>query len=262
MPRTFKQLLANEHILHTFVYGRVPNPVVIELFGLAGGFHGFWIDQEHAALTYDQICVAALAGRANGFDCFVRMAPVGYWQVTQNLEAGAGGVMAAQIHSAAQAEEFVRWAKFRPRGNRGINTGGRDAHYTHKTPAQFAADTNREQFVAIQIESVAAVADADAIAAIDGVDLLFVGPADLSLSLGIVGQFHDARLWDAIAAVAAACKNHGKHWGCVAPDPKFADRAVETGCRLVTTGSDVLALRKGIEAIKSAFASVAVDRNT
>jgi 4-hydroxy-2-oxoheptanedioate aldolase len=253
MLKTFKQLLAEDRVLHTFAYGRVPHPVVIELFGLAGGFHGFWMDQEHSALTYDQICVAALAGRANDFDSFVRMAPIGYWQVTQNLEAGAGGVMAAQIHSAAQAEEFVRWTKFAPRGNRGINTGGRDAHYSFKTPAQFAADTNREQFVAIQIESGAAAAEADAIAEIDGVDLLFIGPADLSLSLGIVGQFHEAKLWEAIGKVAAACKSHGKHWGCVAPDPRFADRAIELGCRMVTTGSDVFALRKGVEAVKTMF---------
>ena len=162
--------------------------------------------------------------------------------------------MAAQIHSSDQAEEFVSWAKFSPRGTRGLNTGGRDANYTHKPPAEFIVDANKDNFVAIQIETTGAVDDADAIAAIDGVDLLFVGPADLSLALGVVGQFHDAKLWEAIDKVAAACKRHGKGWGAVTPDPKFAERAVENGCRMPTMGNDVLTLRRGIDAIKTAFA--------
>ena len=80
------------------------------------------------------------------------MAPTDYALVTQNLEAGAGGVMAAQIKSAVHAEQFVTWAKFAPRGLRGLNTSGRDASYTHKSQQQFATDANRDQFLAIQIE--------------------------------------------------------------------------------------------------------------
>ncbi len=80
--------------------------------------------------------------------------------------------MGAQIQSAEHAEEYVRWAKFAPRGLRGFNTSGRDADYTHKTPAQFAVDANRDSFLAIQIETAGVLKDADQIAAIDGVDLL------------------------------------------------------------------------------------------
>ena len=103
--------------------------------------------------------------------------------------------MGAQIQSAEHAEEFVRWCKFAPRGVRGFNTSGRDALYTHKPPAQFAEDSNRDSFVAIQIETLGALNDADAIAAIDGVDMLFVGPADMSQSLGVVGQYEHEKVW-------------------------------------------------------------------
>ncbi len=253
MPVCFKEMLAKDELICTFALSRVVNPVLVEMFGIAGGYHGFWLDGEHVTLSTEQMVNLALAGRANGFDSFVRIPPVGYWQVTQCLEAGMGGVMAAQIFSAEQAEQFVSWAKFSPRGGRGLNTGGRDADYSHKPAADFVVDANRDNFVAIQIETAGAVDEADAIAAIDGVDLLFVGPADLSLALGVVGQFHHEKLWEAIDCVAAACRRHGKGWGAVTPDPKFAERAVESGCRMPTIGNDVLTVRRGIAATKDAY---------
>ena len=255
MTHGFKELLATDTLVPLFVVARVPHPLVIEMFGLAGGFKGFWIDQEHAGITVEQIRDLALAGRANELDCFVRQPPVGYWQVTQNLEAGASGVMAAQIHSAEQAHEFASWAKFAPQGTRGMNTGGRDGDYTHKSAAQFAQESNQKNFVAIQIETLGALDQADEIAAIQGVDLLFIGPLDLSLALGVVGKFHHEKLWEGIVRVADACHKHGKNWGCVAPDLQFADRAIEAGCRMPTFASDVTILRRGIERVQEAFSN-------
>lgn len=254
MPR-IKELLQTDELIRVFVFGRVFHPIVIEMFGLAGGYHGFWLDGEHVGLTTQQMTVAAITARANGMDCFARIPPVGYWYVTQCLEAGMGGVMGAQIHTAEQAEEFVRWTKFAPRGGRGLNLGGRDADYTHKPAARFVEDANRDQFVAIQIETTGAVAHAEQIAAIDEVDLLFIGPADLSLALGVVGQYQHPKLWEAIDHVAACARNRGKAWGALAPDPPFADRAVAGGCRLATFGVDLLAVRRGIESFKAAFGS-------
>jgi len=254
MARRFKDILAAGETARVFQAGRILHPVAIDLFGLAGGFHGFWLDQEHAGLTYQDVQLAALAARANDFDCFVRMAPTDYSLVTQNLEAGAGGLMAAQIKSAAHAEEFVTWAKFAPRGLRGLNSSGRDAHYTHKPLQQFAEDSNREHFVAIQIETLGALDQAEEIAGNDGVDLLFVGPADLSQALGILGQMSNPRLLEALDHVAAACKKHGKPWGTVSPNNEYTQRCYDKGCRMLSLASDVLSVRQGIEVAKTQFA--------
>ncbi len=254
MSHTFKQLLAGEELIRTFALARIPHPIVIDMYALAGGYHGFWLDQEHGGITAQETIVASMAARANGLDSFVRVAPAGYWVVSHALESGAGGVMGAQIRSAEHAEEFVSWTKFAPRGNRGFNTSGRDALYTQKSPAQFAEDSNRDSFVAIQIETLGALNDADAIAAIDGVDLLFVGPADMSQSLGCVGQYEHAKVWEAIDAVSAACRKHGKHWGTLPASPQFAEKSVARGCRMLTIGNDVLSMRLGIQALKSKFA--------
>jgi 2-dehydro-3-deoxyglucarate aldolase/4-hydroxy-2-oxoheptanedioate aldolase len=252
---SLKSRLANGESLRVFSLGRMTHPILVEMFAQAGGYDGFWIDAEHSVPTPDQLLVLSLAARANHYDCFVRMPPIGYWEVTRVLEMGMGGVMAAQIRSTAQAEQFVRWAKFPPTGERGTILTGRDANYSHKTVAQFVADANRDTFVAIQIETAAALEAVDDIAKLPGVDHLFVGPTDLSVVLGIPGQFHDEKLWSAIGKVSEACRRHGKTWGCVTPDPKFADRAVETGCKMVTLGNDVLIARRGIDAFKTAFAS-------
>ena len=254
MP-TFKQLLAGDRLVRIFCIPRIVHPIVFDMFGLAGGFDGFWLDQEHGGTTYEQVVLASVCARANNFDCMVRMVASNYALVTQCLEAGAGGVMGARITSAEHAEEFVRWAKFAPRGLRGMNSSGRDSNYTHKTQAQFAADSNREQLVSIQIETLSALDEVDAIAALPDVDLLFVGPSDLSQELGVLGQFDNAKLWEAIARVNAACKKHGKHWGTVTPNTQYADRAVEHGCKMLSFGSDVFCLRRGIEAMKSSFAN-------
>jgi 4-hydroxy-2-oxoheptanedioate aldolase len=249
----FRDLLAADKLVRVFALGRLTHPVTIDMFGLAGGFHGFWLDQEHCGLSYQEVQLAAACARANSFDCFVRMAPTDYALVTQNLEAGAGGVMAAQIKSAAHAEQFVTWAKFAPRGLRGLNTSGRDADYTHKSQQQFATDANRDQFLAIQIETLGALDEADAIAANDAVDLLFVGPSDLSQAMGILGQFSHPRMLEALDRVAAACRRHGKHWGTVAPNPEYTRCCYDKGCRMLSVGADVLALKQGIEAARTTY---------
>jgi 4-hydroxy-2-oxoheptanedioate aldolase len=253
MVRSFKQRLADGELLRVFALSRIVHPVVVEMFGRGGGYHGLWLDQEHASVSTEQITTIALAARANDFDMIVRIPPTGYWQVTQCLEAGAGGVMGAQIHSAEHARQFVSWARFAPAGTRGLNNNGCDGDYTHMPQAQFVEQANKRVLVGIQIETQGALDEVEAIAAIDGVDLLFIGPSDLSLSLGVVGQFHHERLWQAIERIAFACKQFGKHWGCVAPDPQFAQRAVDLGCRMPTVGNDILALRRGIETLQKSF---------
>jgi 2-dehydro-3-deoxyglucarate aldolase/4-hydroxy-2-oxoheptanedioate aldolase len=107
--------------------------------------------------------------------------------------------------------------------------------------------------VAIQIETLGALHEVEKIAAIDGVDLLFVGPTDLSQAMGHVGQLGHADVWDGFAKVSAACKKHGKYWGTVPADAPYADRCIELGCQMLILGSDVLCLRRGLEAIQTAY---------
>jgi len=256
MAHVFDELLASGRVVRVFSLSRIVHPVVFDVFGMAGGFDGLWLDQEHGGMTVEQIQMASASARANGLGLFVRMAPTGYAQATQNLEAGAHGLMAARLGSAAEAERFVTWCKYAPRGDRGLNSSGFDARYTYKPLPQLVADANRDSFLAIQIETLGALDEVDQIAAIDGVDLLFVGPADMSQALGCIAQVNHEKVWEAIDRVAAACRRHGKPWGTVPAGPDYALRCVEKGCRMLTLANETLALRRGVDALKGWYSSL------
>jgi 2-dehydro-3-deoxyglucarate aldolase/4-hydroxy-2-oxoheptanedioate aldolase len=247
-------LLASGRVLRVFSVSRIVHPVVFDLFGMAGGYDGLWFDQEHGGMTVGELRSGCAFARANRLGTIVRMPPAGYWSVTQNLEAGADGVMAAQIHSAEQAEEFVRWCKYGPRGHRGLNSSGFDARYTFKSLPDLVRDANRESFVAVQIETLGALGQAEQIAAIDGVNMLFLGPADMSQALGCTGEVDHPKVWEAIDRISLACRQHGKTWGTVPAGAAHAGRCVEKGCRMLTVANETLALRHGVEALKDLYA--------
>ena len=98
-----------------------------------------------------------------------------------------------------------------------------------------------------------ALEQCDQIAAIDGVDMLFVGPSDLSQVLGVIGQFDSRALWDAYNRVAAACKKHGKNWGTFPAGLEFAEKCVAKGCRMLSLGADTHCLKRGIEAMQAVY---------
>ncbi|MFN4258256.1 MAG: HpcH/HpaI aldolase family protein [Gemmataceae bacterium] len=254
MSCRLKELLAQDKLVRVFGMGQLCHPKLIRLIGLIGGFDAVWLDQEHAGLTIGQIEEAALAARAHGLDSFVRLTATDYATVMRPLEAGANGIMAAQVRGAAQAAEIMSWAKFHPRGQRGINASGAEAKYGLMPLHEFLTQANADSFVAIQIEHIQAVAEVEQIAAIPDVDVLFVGPADLTQSMGIPAQWDHPEVWQALERVSAACRRHGTHWAILPTTPAYARRCVDLGCRMLSIGLDVWAWRKGIDAFKAEYA--------
>jgi len=253
MGARLKELLAQNKLVRVFGLGQLCYPKLVEILGFQGGFDAVWLDQEHAGISIAQIEEAARAARGVGLDSFVRLAPTDYATVMRPMEAGAGGVMAAQVRSARQAEEVVRWAKFYPEGLRGVNGGGVDGRYGTMPPAEYFKKANAETFVAIQIEHIDAVEDVEKIAALKGVDVLFIGPADLGQSMGLFDWDHP-KLWQAFERVAKAAKAHGIHWAILPRNRAYAERCVNLGCKMLSLGLDVWTMQRGIEWFKNEFA--------
>ena len=122
--------------------------------------------------------------------------------------------------------------------------------------ADYLTRANDETFVAIQIEHISAVEDVEKIAALKDVDVLFIGPADLGQSMGLVGDWDHPKIWHAIERVARAAKANRIHWAILPRSAPYAKRCVELGCRMLSVGLDVWAVQRGLKAFLTEFEGV------
>jgi 4-hydroxy-2-oxoheptanedioate aldolase len=253
MGTLLKQRLQQGKLVRVFYAGQLCHPKLIEIVGQQGGYDAVWFDREHCGVTVAQIEEAARAARGVGLDSFVRLYAADYSAVMRPLEAGAGGVMAAQVRSAEETANVVRWAKFHPQGQRGVNGTGVDGRYGTLPVLEYMKRANAETFVAIQIERVEAVEEVEKIAAVPEVDVLFVGPADLAQSLGVPGEPEHPRMWAAIERVAKAAKAAGIYWAILPRDVNYARRCVALGCRMLSMGLDVWVVQRGLKAVQAEY---------
>jgi 2-dehydro-3-deoxyglucarate aldolase/4-hydroxy-2-oxoheptanedioate aldolase len=254
MP-TIKTKLSRGETVRLFGVGQLIGPKLIEIVGLHGGFDGLWLDFEHAGFTMKDVEVATLAADAYGLDHFVRLPATDYATIMRSLEAGANGVMVSMVRSPEEAEQAVRWAKFHPRGERGMNGGNRDGKFGLTPIADYARQANERTFIGIQVETAGAIASVAEIAAVPDVDLVFVGPADISQVLGVPGDFENPKCLDTIEKIARACEDAGKPWGVVPRGPEYAKRMADWGCTMFVLGFDIHALHAGIRAAKERYSS-------
>jgi len=230
----------------------VCSPKFAELIGLIG-FDCLWIDMEHQDYSYEQVFNACLACRATGIAPMVRVRREGRHSYARGFEAGGTGVMVPHCMSAEDARRIVHDARFYPIGLRGLDGVESSASYGLMGMREYMDWSNRETFLVVQIEDREAVEDIDGIAAVDGIDLLFVGPGDLSQSYGCPGEFDHPRIQEAVERVAAAAETHCKNWGIPAGNPERARKLVAMGARFLNVGSVIGVLRNGLSELYASY---------
>jgi 2-keto-3-deoxy-L-rhamnonate aldolase RhmA len=205
-------------------------------------------DMEHSGLGYDTVRAALRYAETAGLATIVRPPSKLYHDIARALDIGAKSLMFPMVDRAEEAREIVACMKYRPRGIRGVTTqhfydrfGGGDLG------SKLAEEDHATTMIAL-IETRLGIDNADAIAAIEGVDCLYLGHVDLSVDLGVPGRYDDPRLLDATHALAKACRNHGKSliWDLGAPGE--LKEMVGLGARIVMCGSDTGALRDAVAA--------------
>lgn len=188
------------------------DPELVELVA-SSGFDAVWICLEHKRVDPAVMYSLIQACRLGGADALVRVKPANHADLLWLLEAGARGLMLPRVRHPDEVREVVAAMKFFPQGRRGSDVIHADSGFGRMSLADYTVAANRETFLLVQIEEPDVVPHLDAIAAMPGVDVLFVGPADLTLGLGQMGPLDNPEVLKIAGEVAAACKRHGKRAG-------------------------------------------------
>ena len=217
-----------------------PAAGAVELFALAG-LDFTVIDVEHGFHDIESIENLVRAGDAASTAVIVRPPRFDSDVASRSLDAGAAGVLVPRVDGSASAKTAVDGVKFAPEGRRGLG-GVRANRYGTQPLAEFVRESNERTIVAVQIETPGALDDVGSIAAVPGVDVLFVGPNDLTQALGIPGRTDDRRYRDALEKIASAARDNGRAAGIMLGRREQIPELVELGYRFFTTSDRTLLL--------------------
>ena len=199
------------------------------------GYDCIWIDLEHRAMTIREVQALLAFSHLYDIDILMRPPTLEKTGIYRYLEDGSSGILIPFVSTPEKAQMLVDAVKFPPLGDRGIDNAGLDADFHIHDPDEYVAWANRETFLAVQIETPEAVRNVEAIAAVEGVDIVFVGPGDLGLRLRQSGEM---TLDDAWEIVAAACKKHDKAFGGPAGGVQGMQQIRKMGAQMLITGSE------------------------
>lgn len=240
LPVNLKGRLAARRSIDAVVV-RTPSYQVIEVLA-ASGIGCVMIDIEHAAFDEAQLDAMLAVARALEIDALVRVRAAERTLIQQALDAGATGVVIPHVDRGSLAVDVVRWSHYGD-GGRGYSGSTRSAGWGRRPLADVVADAAGSTVVVVQVEDVGALDEVDAIAAVDGVDAVFVGAADLAVGLGVVSAT-DTAVVAACDRIIAAASGAGRSVVAYAADSADASRWRASGANVVITGSDQSRLRR------------------
>jgi 2-keto-3-deoxy-L-rhamnonate aldolase RhmA len=228
--------------------------IATPILAAASGHDWMFIDAEHGAFNIQEITQLCIAALPTGVTPIVRVCAGALDEATRALDNGALGIVVPHVDTATEAKRIADAFHYPPMGHR--SWGGPPAIYGYQPPstAKAQAAINAEILTVVMLESPEAVGNADAIAAVAGVDVLFIGTSDLTAELGISGQMGHPKVIEAYQAVGDACRKHGKTLGMGGVyDEENASRYVRMGARFLLTGSDHSYIMSGANQRSSFF---------
>lgn len=204
------------------------------------GYHWLFIDMEHGTLSVDSAAQLCVAAQDAGITPIVRVPGFEHFHATRVLDGGAQGVVIPHVDTPEEAARLVSQCRYPPLGKRSVVGGLAQTGFSSGPLGEVTKAVNDATLVVLMIESPQAVANADAIAALEGVDVLLVGTNDLSMELGCPGQLDHPDVEAAIETVVAACRKHGKHpgMGGIYGGP-LMERYIKKGMRFILAGNDL-----------------------
>lgn len=216
-------------------------------------------DMEHTGWSVETIRSLCTACHGTDMLPLVRVPATEYHFISRVLDVGSSGIMMPMVETVEQAELMVHSAKYPPLGRRGSAFGIAHDDYSSGSALGKMEQANQDQILIAQIETATGVSNVEAIAALDGIDCLWIGQSDLSSSLGVPGQFDHPIFVEAVDRIIKACNNHGKFGGFMTTTLDFGEWVVQKGFRMLAWSGDVWvyqqALKSGMESMRG-FAGI------
>lgn len=235
------RLLAKDVLIGTFA--AIPHPMTVEMTAGAG-WDFLVIDAEHSQVDRGDFEPLLRAAQVAATPAVIRLPGLESIWINSALDSGAAGILLPRINSAAEAKAAIAAMRYPPAGERGVGPG-RAAGYGTRIEQAIADSVNA--ILAVQIESAQGLAHIDEIAALDGIDAIYIGPGDLALSLGAMGPAGRPALERAIGTIVDSCKRHGRPVGTFCMTPDQLKTAIAQGMTFVTLGSDAVFLGKALK---------------
>lgn len=227
------------------------DPNVIEIMGHLG-VHCVWLCMEHGPVNLETVHHQVRAAKMMGMDSMVRVAKGSYCDLIRPFEMDATGIMVPHCMSGEEAAQIVRMTRFHPAGRRAWDGGNSDGPFCMRPPKEYLEFANRERFVIVQIEDKEAVDCMEDIVATEGIDIVFLGPGDLSHSYGVPGEFTHPLVQDAIDKLAELCKKYSRFWGMPC-GPDNAPALMAKGARFLAGGADVIAIADHFRTLRAGY---------
>jgi 2-keto-3-deoxy-L-rhamnonate aldolase RhmA len=235
--RAKKALREGKSVIGTMVV-EIRQPSVMQLLANAG-FDFVIIDNEHGPFSIESIADLSRAAKQVGLTPIVRVPDWSYPHLAQPLDAGAQGLMIPRIANAQQVREVAQMVKYPPAGRRGSAQARGYTGFKTGSVSDVMATVNDETLLIIQVETREATENLEQIAAVEGVDVLLVGPNDLSIALGVPGRLEDAFFVETIQKVIQACNSHQVFPALHINDVGMAIGWAQKGMRIISISSEI-----------------------
>ncbi len=233
--RVKKLLKEGKTVIGTFV--KITDPCTVELITNAG-FDFIVIDNEHTVMSKETMVNLIRTADATGIVPTVRVRENSRAEILQALDAGSYGIMVPETSTPEEVRLVVERTKYAPEGNRGYSASQRSANYSSMNPAEYARLSNDNTMVVVYCETAKAIDNLDAMLAVDGVDVMFIGPFDLTQALGVIGEPNHPKVLAAIDTIVKKTRAAGKAAGIIAADADKAKKLIDQGFQYVVLGSD------------------------
>ncbi|MBM3545554.1 MAG: aldolase [Alphaproteobacteria bacterium] len=236
---------------------RIAQTVEMTFVAKQAGFDWLFLDMEHGSMAVHHVGQLSIAAAAAGVTPIARVTHQDMATACRLLDAGAQGIVFPHVDTAEEAHAIVEACRFAPQGKRSFGGMPPSLGFAPMSPAEVTKASNELVFLIVMIETEKAVANVDAIAAVPGIDCLLIGSNDLTLDMGITGDYGHAKVVGAYEALVAACKKHGKVPGMGGIyDTVHAKRYIQMGCRFLLGGSDLALLSAAAKARAEFFGTL------